>query len=96
MRILVIDDEVHIRKTTGVTLDALGHECVQAGTGAEVMKELNRGSFDAAFLDLRLGDENGLELLPKMLAAEPKLSVIVLHRLLVDRYSSRSDASRGG
>jgi NtrC-family two-component system response regulator AlgB len=77
MRILVIDDEAHIRKTTSVTLDALGHECVQVSTGAEVMKELNRGSFDAAFLDLRLGDESGLELIPKMLAAEPKLNVIV-------------------
>jgi two-component system, NtrC family, response regulator AlgB len=77
MRILVIDDEAHIRKTTSLTLDALGHECVQVSTGAEVMKELNRGSFDAAFLDLRLGDESGLELIPKMLAAEPKLNVIV-------------------
>lgn len=77
MRILVIDDEAHIRKTTSLTLDALGHECVQVSSGAEVMKELNRGSFDAAFLDLRLGDENGLELIPKMLAAEPKLNVIV-------------------
>jgi NtrC-family two-component system response regulator AlgB len=77
MRILVIDDEAHIRKTTSVTLDALGHECVQVATGNEVMRELNRGSFDAAFLDLRLGDESGLELLPKMLAAEPTLNVIV-------------------
>jgi NtrC-family two-component system response regulator AlgB len=77
MRILVIDDEAHIRKTTSLTLDALGHECVQVSSGAEVLKELSRGSFDAAFLDLRLGDESGLELIPKMLAAEPKLNVIV-------------------
>jgi NtrC-family two-component system response regulator AlgB len=77
MRILVIDDEAHIRKTTAVTLDALGHECVQVSSGAEVLKELSRGSFDAAFLDLRLGDESGLELIPKMLTAEPKLNVIV-------------------
>jgi NtrC-family two-component system response regulator AlgB len=77
MRILIVDDEAHIRKTTAMTLDALGHECVQVSTGVEAMKELNRGSFDAAFLDLRLGDESGLELLPKMLAAEPKLNVIV-------------------
>src|ERR1700744_763761 len=77
MRILVIDDEAHIRKTTAVTLDALGHECVQVGSGAEVLKELSKGSFDAAFLDLRLGDESGLELIPKLLALEPKLNVIV-------------------
>jgi NtrC-family two-component system response regulator AlgB len=77
MRILVIDDEAHIRKTTGLTLDALGHECVQAENGAEALSLLKKGSFDAAFLDLRLGSENGLELIPKMLALEPKLNVIV-------------------
>ena len=34
MRILVIDDEAHIRKTTTMTLDALGHECAQAHNSA--------------------------------------------------------------
>ena len=77
MRILVIDDEAHIRKTTTVTLDALGHETAQAQNSAEALGHLQKGSFDAAFLDLRLGDENGLELIPKMLALEPKLNVIV-------------------
>ena len=77
MRILVIDDETHIRKTTAMTLDALGHDCVQAATGAEALALLQKSSFDAAFLDLRLGTENGLDLIPKMLALEPKLAVIV-------------------
>ena len=77
MRILVIDDEAHIRKATTVTLDALGHECVQAQNGAEALGFMQKSGFDAAFLDLRLGTENGLELIPKMLALEPKLSVIV-------------------
>jgi NtrC-family two-component system response regulator AlgB len=77
MRILVIDDEAHIRKTTAVTLDALGHETVQAQNSAEAIAHLQKGSFDAAFLDLRLGDEDGLELIPKMLALESKLNVIV-------------------
>lgn len=77
MRILVVDDEVHIRKTTTVTLDALGHETAQASNSAEALAHLQKGSFDAAFLDLRLGDENGLDLIPKMLALEPKLNVIV-------------------
>lgn len=77
MRILVIDDEAHIRKTTTMTLDALGHECVQAQNSAEALSQLQKGSFDAAFLDLRLGNENGLELIPKLLTLEPKLNVVV-------------------
>jgi NtrC-family two-component system response regulator AlgB len=77
MRILVIDDEAHIRKTTTMTLDALGHECSQAQNGAEALAFLQKGSYDAAFLDLRLGSEDGLELIPQLLAAEPKLNIIV-------------------
>lgn len=77
MRILVIDDEAHIRKTTTMTLDALGHECAQATSCAEALGLLQKESFDAAFLDLRLGNEDGLELIPKMLTLEPKLNVIV-------------------
>ncbi len=77
MRILVIDDETHIRKTTTMTLDALGHECAQAANGEDALSLLQKESFDAAFLDLRLGHEDGLDLIPKMLALEPKLNVIV-------------------
>jgi len=77
MRILIIDDEAHIRKTTSVTLETLGHECEESRNGADTLALLKKSSFDAAFLDLRLGDENGLELIPKMLALEPKLNVIV-------------------
>ena len=77
MHILIIDDEAHIRKTTTMTLDALGHECAQAQNSSEAVNFLKKSSFDAAFLDLRLGDESGLELIPKLLALEPKLSIIV-------------------
>ena len=77
IRILVIDDEAHIRKTTTVTLDALGHECEQAQNSAEALNLLKKGSFDVAFLDLRLGSEDGLELIPKLLVQEPKLNIVV-------------------
>jgi NtrC-family two-component system response regulator AlgB len=77
MRILIIDDEAHIRKTMSLTLDTLGHECDLAENGAAALNLLKKGSFDAAFLDLRLGDESGIDLIPKLLSLEPKLSVIV-------------------
>jgi NtrC-family two-component system response regulator AlgB len=77
MRILIIDDEPNIRKTTSVTLETLGHECEQTQNGADALGLLKKASFDAAFLDLRLGEDNGLELIPKLLALEPKLNVIV-------------------
>jgi len=77
MRIIIIDDEPNIRKTTWLTLDALGHDCEQAADSAEALRLVQRHNFEAAFLDLKLGTESGLELIPKLLAIEPKLSIVV-------------------
>ncbi len=77
MRVLVIDDEANIRKTTMVALESMGHETAEAVDGAEAVKSLETAHFDVAFLDLRLGAENGLELLPKLLKINPNLDVVV-------------------
>ena len=45
--------------------------------GAAALKQLESGAFDVAFLDLKLGGESGLELLPELLKASPQLEVIV-------------------
>src|SRR5581483_7678381 len=77
MRILIIDDERNIRRTTSVALESMGHEPSEAADGKSALRLLETAHFDVAFLDLRLDEENGLELLPKLLKSHPKLSVIV-------------------
>ena len=77
MRLLIIDDEENIRRTTSVAMEAMGHDVVSVGDGAGARKQLDRSHFDVAFLDLKLAGENGLELLPDLLAADPRLAVVV-------------------
>src|SRR5437660_10922300 len=77
MRLLIIDDEENIRRTTSVALEAMGHEVVSVGQGATGLKQLERAHFDVAFLDLKLAGENGLELLPDLVTADPRLAVVV-------------------
>ena len=77
MRILIIDDEENIRRITVVVLEAAGYETVSVENGANALKQLESGTFDVAFLDLKLGGESGLELLPELLKASPQLEVIV-------------------
>src|SRR5437588_387091 len=77
MRLLIIDDEENIRRTTTVALEAMGHEVVSVDHGAAALKQLDRSHFDVAFLDLKLAGEHGLELLPKLLEADPRLAVVV-------------------
>ena len=77
MRVLVIDDEANIRKTTVLALQAMGHETSEAEGGESALGQLESTHFDAAFLDLKLGAESGMELLPRMLKINPNLDVVV-------------------
>ncbi len=77
MRVLIIDDEENIRRTLTVLLEGLGHEVVGAGNGAVAMKELDKAQFDVAFLDVKLENENGIELLPDLLRGNVHMDVVV-------------------
>src|SRR5262245_9340443 len=77
MRILIIDDEPNIRQTTCVCLETMGHECMAVSSGTEALQQLEKTPFDAAFLDLRLHNESGLDVLAELLRVAPSLAVVV-------------------
>lgn len=77
MRVLIIDDEPNIRRTTQVVLQTMLFETAQAADSTEAKKMLEAESFDAALLDLRLGTENGLEVMQELLKLQPGLAVVV-------------------
>jgi NtrC-family two-component system response regulator AlgB len=78
MNILIIDDDLGIRETLGVALENLGHKVDKAANQAAAEKKLRNESFEVAFLDIRLGAENGLDVLPDLLRISPRLAVIVI------------------
>jgi len=78
MHVLIIDDDLGIRETLGVALKTLGHSVGMVVNRAAAEKKLRSESFEVAFLDLRLGAENGLDLLPDLLRLSPRLAVIVI------------------
>src|SRR5687768_6644205 len=77
MRILIIDDEAGIRKTTRIAIETAGHEAAEAASAARALKAIEEEAFDVAFLDLKLGAEDGLAVLDKLLKAQPALYVVM-------------------
>jgi two-component system, NtrC family, response regulator AlgB len=77
MRILIIDDEANIRTTLGAMLTGLGHEFVGAENAPAALREIDKAQFDLAFLDLKLEDQNGMDLLPDLLRGNANLDVVV-------------------
>ena len=77
-RVLVIDDERNIRTTLGMCLESLGCVVKDAAGSEAALEALRLGSFDLAFVDLRLGTESGMELVPRLLGERPGLEVVVI------------------
>ncbi len=78
MNVLIIDDDGGIRQTLGTALETLGHRVETAANRSAAEKKMRAESFEVAFLDIRLGAENGLDLLPELLRLSPRLAVIVI------------------
>jgi NtrC-family two-component system response regulator AlgB len=78
LNILIADDEINIRKTLSLCLEADGHKIVAVSNYQDAVTEVSARSFDIAFVDLRLGTANGLDLIPVLLATAPWLKIIVI------------------
>jgi CheY-like chemotaxis protein len=67
MRILVVDDEEHLRRMMRLTLEASGYEVGEAADGEEGLKQFGDGlQFDATLVDQRMPGMDGLETLRRM------------------------------
>ena len=78
LRVLVVDDEKNIRATLAACLEGMGCRVAAVATASEALATLERQAFDLAFLDLRLKETSGLDLLPKLLALRPQLPIVMI------------------
>ncbi|MCE5334130.1 MAG: sigma-54 dependent transcriptional regulator [Desulfobacteraceae bacterium] len=78
LNILVVDDEINIRRTLTMCLETGGHSVVAVSNFEDAVTEASRKSFQLAFVDLRLGTADGLDLIPALLATTPWLKVVVI------------------
>lgn len=76
-QILIVDDEVQIRKFVDISLRSQGYATLQAGTGQEGLTLLASRGADLVILDLGLPDMDGRAVL-KELRQWSKVPVIVL------------------
>ena len=77
-RILVVDDENHVRTMVGSTLERSGHEVTLAASGREALQALNTGDFDLVLTDIVMQDINGIALLEKVHSQHANLPVVMV------------------
>jgi len=78
LNILVVDDEINIRRTLSICLETEGYRVVAVSNFEDALTAASDGSFGIAFVDLRLGAADGLDLIPALLATTPWMRIIVI------------------
>jgi len=76
--VLVVDDEDGIRHALDRFLTRLGYRVLQATNGAEALERQAVDSPDVMLSDIRMPNMSGVELVPKALAQDADLAVIML------------------
>lgn len=77
MKILVVDDDLHIQKLYKEELEEEGYEVVIAGTGEMALELFVREDPDLVTLDILMPDIDGIKLLRQMKEKKPRLPVIM-------------------
>jgi two-component system response regulator AtoC len=77
-RILVVDDEVKMRRLLELSLKNMGHEVCLAADGEAALAAFDQSSFDLVLTDLRMPRMDGLALLRALRERGEEVPVIVL------------------
>lgn len=79
MRVLVVDDEEHLRRVMRMTLEAEGYEVAEAPDGEEALRLFGDGSsVEATLLDQKMPGLDGLETLRRMKQRRADACVIMV------------------
>ncbi len=78
-KVLVLEDETSIRSFVVINLKRSGYDPIEAGTGAEALRQMNLNpDIKVALLDIMLPDMDGFEVCRQIRASNSKIGIIML------------------
>jgi CheY-like chemotaxis protein len=92
-KILVAEDEPHLRYLMAVTLGLEDYEIIQAGTGTDALALAQQHRPDLALLDIRMPELDGIEVC-RLLKADPALKGIPV--IIVSALAEPADREAAG
>lgn len=89
-RVLIIDDEAHLRLLYRLELELDGYDVLEVSTGNEALNLVDQEKIDAVVMDLWLPDMLWPQLLEQILARQPQVPIIINTAYEQWRYDFRS------
>ncbi len=93
-RILVVDDEPHMRRILAANLQQDGHTVLEAGGVEDARKKIASCEYDAVITDQKMPDGTGLDVLRFVRQDDPTVSVVFL--TAVGSIELAVESMRGG
>ncbi len=78
LRVLVADDEEDILEVIQDRLESCGFKVTTAANGAEALRRITTEKFDGAFLDVKMPEMTGIEVLEEVRKRDQKLPIIII------------------
>jgi len=76
-KILIVDDEINVRKLYSEELRGEGYQTVSASSVKEALEAVEKENPDLVVLDIKLGEESGIDALVKIARQRKHLPVIL-------------------
>lgn len=77
-RILIVDDEAHLRRSLSLILQKEKYRVTTTSTAEEALECLRSEDYDLMFLDLSLPGMSGIELLAEINKRAPRMPILIL------------------
>ena len=78
LRIMVVDDEKIVRESLYHWFKREGHPAETAASGFEALEKLEKAPFDVLFVDIKMPEMDGLEVLRRVKEGYPETIVIII------------------
>jgi two-component system KDP operon response regulator KdpE len=86
--ILIVDDELAIRRLLRVSAERGGYSVVEAANAAEAISAIERASPRLVLLDLGLPDRDGLELIPSFVSRDVPVIVLTAREASTEKVAA--------
>ena len=77
-RLLIVEDDVALRRSLHTTLGSLGFDVSEAGNGEDALANLRMADFEAVLLDINMPGIGGIETCRRIRRISTKLQILML------------------
>jgi two-component system, OmpR family, response regulator len=91
VKLLVIDDDAHLRESLAEVLELDGFECIQAGTAKEGIETARKHNPKVVIMDIQLPDSSGFQICQTLRKGSREVILI----MMTGRFLSAEEKTQG-